>query len=178
MWDCLFCKHKHNIAVLICDVVYVSHCQVLLIRKFFVPDFWLVSTQNDNAGIHVSPVFMFMCSCQVDDFLQALVSYDKEHIPESCLTVVKQQYLKNPEFHPDLVRTKSTAAAGLCAWTINIVRYYEVRKCLQISCSYNKCQYIFLYFLQDGLFFIVELFFLHFADLLWCHSKEACIITS
>ncbi|KAG7242136.1 hypothetical protein INR49_024182, partial [Caranx melampygus] len=62
---------------------------------------------------------------KVDDFLQALVSYDKEHIPETCLTVVKQQYLKNPEFHPDLVRTKSTAAAGLCAWTINIVRYYE-----------------------------------------------------
>lgn len=63
---------------------------------------------------------------QVDEFLQALVSYDKEHIPESCLTVVKQEYLKKAEFHPDLVRTKSTAAAGLCAWTINIVRYYEV----------------------------------------------------
>ncbi|XP_030250577.1 dynein heavy chain 11, axonemal isoform X3 [Sparus aurata] len=63
---------------------------------------------------------------KVDDFLQALVSYDKENIPESCLTVVKQEYLRNPEFHPDLVRTKSTAAAGLCAWTINIVRYYEI----------------------------------------------------
>ncbi|XP_051263753.1 dynein axonemal heavy chain 11 isoform X2 [Dicentrarchus labrax] len=63
---------------------------------------------------------------KVDDFLQALVSYDKEHIPESCLTVVKQEYLRNPEFHPDLVRTKSTAAAGLCAWIINIVRYYEI----------------------------------------------------
>lgn len=63
---------------------------------------------------------------QVDEFLQALVSYDKEHIPESCLTVVKQEYLRKAEFHPDQVRTKSTAAAGLCAWTINIVRYYEV----------------------------------------------------
>ncbi|MED6290068.1 Dynein heavy chain 11, axonemal, partial [Characodon lateralis] len=63
---------------------------------------------------------------KVDDFLHALVSYDKEHIPESCLTVVKQQYLRNPDFHPDLVWTKSTAAAGLCAWTINIVRFYEI----------------------------------------------------
>ncbi|XP_062322712.1 dynein axonemal heavy chain 11 isoform X2 [Osmerus eperlanus] len=63
---------------------------------------------------------------KVDDFLLALVSYDKEHIPESCLSVAKQEYLRNPEFHPDLVRTKSTAAAGLCAWAINIVRYYEV----------------------------------------------------
>lgn len=74
----------------------------------------------------------------MDDFLQALVSYDKENIPESCLTVVKQEYLRNPEFHPDLVRTKSTAAAGLCAWTINIVRYYEVRQCFQNGC--NKLQ--------------------------------------
>ncbi|KAL6489650.1 hypothetical protein MHYP_G00033910, partial [Metynnis hypsauchen] len=63
---------------------------------------------------------------KVDDFLQALVSYDKEHIPDQCLTVVKQEYLNNPEFQPHHVRTKSYAAAGLCAWTINIVRYYEV----------------------------------------------------
>ncbi|KAM9852522.1 dynein axonemal heavy chain 11 [Aulostomus maculatus] len=63
---------------------------------------------------------------KVDDFLQALVSYDKEHIHESCLNVVKQEYLRKPEFRPDLVRTKSTAAAGLCAWIINIVRYYEI----------------------------------------------------
>ncbi|KAF7658249.1 hypothetical protein LDENG_00015570 [Lucifuga dentata] len=63
---------------------------------------------------------------KVDDFLQALMSYDKDHIPESCLSVVKLEYLRKPEFHPDLVRTKSTAAAGLCAWAINIVKYYEI----------------------------------------------------
>lgn len=27
---------------------------------------------------------------------------------------------------PDFVRSKSAAAAGLCAWVINIVRFYEV----------------------------------------------------
>ncbi|KAM9783033.1 dynein axonemal heavy chain 11 [Neosynchiropus ocellatus] len=63
---------------------------------------------------------------KVDDFLQALVSYDKEHIPESCLTVVKKEYLRKAEFHPEQVQTKSSAAAGLCAWTINIVKYYEI----------------------------------------------------
>lgn len=77
--------------------------------------------------------FVLVFVSQVDDFLQALMSYDKEHIPESCLTVVKQEYLRNPDFHPDLVWTKSTAAAGLCAWTINIVRYYEVSHCIQIN---------------------------------------------
>uniref|UniRef100_A0A8C3IDJ0 Dynein axonemal heavy chain 11 n=1 Tax=Chrysemys picta bellii TaxID=8478 RepID=A0A8C3IDJ0_CHRPI len=63
---------------------------------------------------------------KVDDFLQALISYDKEHIPENCLKVVKEHYLKDPEFNPNLVRTKSFAAAGLCAWVINIVKFYEV----------------------------------------------------
>lgn len=64
---------------------------------------------------------------QIDDFLQALIHYDKEHIHENCLKVVKEQYLNNPKFNPEFVRTKSFAAAGLCAWVINIVKYYEVR---------------------------------------------------
>ncbi|XP_006880447.1 PREDICTED: dynein heavy chain 11, axonemal [Elephantulus edwardii] len=63
---------------------------------------------------------------KVDDFLQALINYDKEHIPENCLKVVNEQYLKNPEFNPNLIRTKSFAAAGLCAWVINIIKFYEV----------------------------------------------------
>lgn len=37
-----------------------------------------------------------------------------------------QPYLKNPEFEPDFVRSKSGAAAGLCAWVINIIKFYEV----------------------------------------------------
>nr|XP_036878224.1 dynein heavy chain 11, axonemal [Manis javanica] len=63
---------------------------------------------------------------KVDDFLQALINYDKEHIPENCLKVVNEQYLKDPEFSPNLIRTKSFAAAGLCAWVINIMKFYEV----------------------------------------------------
>ncbi|KAM5271528.1 dynein axonemal heavy chain 11 [Ctenodactylus gundi] len=63
---------------------------------------------------------------KVDDFLQALINYDKEHIPENCLKVVNEQYLKDPEFNPNLIQTKSFAAAGLCAWVINIVKFYEV----------------------------------------------------
>ncbi|XP_060638089.2 dynein axonemal heavy chain 11 [Anolis sagrei] len=63
---------------------------------------------------------------KVDEFLQALINYDKEHIPENCLKVVKEHYLKDTDFNPNLVRTKSFAAAGLCAWVINIVKFYEV----------------------------------------------------
>uniref|UniRef100_A0A4W3JPZ5 Dynein axonemal heavy chain 11 n=1 Tax=Callorhinchus milii TaxID=7868 RepID=A0A4W3JPZ5_CALMI len=63
---------------------------------------------------------------KVDDFLQALMHYDKEHIPENSLKVVKEQYLQDPDFNPDLVCTKSFAASGLCAWVINIIKFYEV----------------------------------------------------
>lgn len=35
-------------------------------------------------------------------------------------------YLESKEFDPDFIRNKSFAAAGLCAWAINIVRFYEV----------------------------------------------------
>lgn len=63
---------------------------------------------------------------QVDDFLQALVNFDKEHILEATVRCVRDDYLSDPEFNPDFVRQKSSAAAGLCAWVINIIRFHEV----------------------------------------------------
>lgn len=35
-------------------------------------------------------------------------------------------FQQDPEFHPDLVATKSSAAAGLCSWVLNIVKFYEI----------------------------------------------------
>nr|XP_031541762.1 dynein heavy chain 17, axonemal [Vicugna pacos] len=62
---------------------------------------------------------------KVDTFLDSLKKFDKEHIPEACLKAFKP-YQGNPTFDPEFVRSKSTAAAGLCSWCINIVRFYEV----------------------------------------------------
>uniref|UniRef100_A0A3Q1K2D2 Dynein axonemal heavy chain 11 n=1 Tax=Anabas testudineus TaxID=64144 RepID=A0A3Q1K2D2_ANATE len=67
-----------------------------------------------------------MVMSKVDDFLQALVNFDKEHIPEATVRCVKDEYLSDPEFNPDFVRQKSSAAAGLCAWVINIIGFHEV----------------------------------------------------
>lgn len=62
---------------------------------------------------------------KVDTFLDALINYDKENIhPE--VTKAIQPYLKDSEFEPEFVRSKSAAAAGLCAWVINIIKFYEV----------------------------------------------------
>ncbi|XP_076000722.1 dynein axonemal heavy chain 11 isoform X3 [Genypterus blacodes] len=63
---------------------------------------------------------------KVDDFLQALVNFDKEHVPEATVKCVRDEYLSDPEFNPEFVRQKSSAAAGLCAWVINIIRFHEV----------------------------------------------------
>lgn len=62
---------------------------------------------------------------KVDGFLDALINYDKENIHPEVMKAI-QPYLKNPEFEPDFVRSKSAAAAGLCAWVINIIKFYEV----------------------------------------------------
>uniref|UniRef100_A0A671VTJ4 Dynein axonemal heavy chain 17 n=1 Tax=Sparus aurata TaxID=8175 RepID=A0A671VTJ4_SPAAU len=62
---------------------------------------------------------------KVDAFLDSLINFNKENIPEACLKAI-QPYLQDPEFQPDLVASKSNAAAGLCSWVLNIVKFYEV----------------------------------------------------
>ncbi|KAK5851425.1 hypothetical protein PBY51_002220 [Eleginops maclovinus] len=62
---------------------------------------------------------------KVDAFLDSLINFNKEKIPEACLKAI-QPYLQDPEFQPDLVASKSNAAAGLCSWVLNIVKFYQV----------------------------------------------------
>ena len=66
-----------------------------------------------------------MMMAKVDQFLDDLINYEKENIHSAVLNNLKP-YLDDPEFEPEFVRTKSGAAAGLCSWVINVVKYYEV----------------------------------------------------
>lgn len=66
-----------------------------------------------------------MVMAKVDSFLEALINYDKENIHPEIIKAI-QPYLKDPEFEPEFIRSKSGAAAGLCAWVINIIKFYEV----------------------------------------------------
>lgn len=34
--------------------------------------------------------------------------------------------MSNPGFTPDNIRSKSSAAAGLCGWVINICKYFRI----------------------------------------------------
>ncbi len=49
-------------------------------------------------------------------------TYDKENIREDMRREVKP-YIDDPDFEPEKIRSKSIAAAGLCAWVINILLY-------------------------------------------------------
>ncbi|KAJ8736094.1 hypothetical protein PYW08_006750 [Mythimna loreyi] len=76
---------------------------------------------------------------KVDVFLESLINYDKENIHPDVIKAI-QPYLKDAEFEPEFIRSKSGAAAGLCAWVINIIKFYEVfcdvepkRKALQAA---------------------------------------------
>jgi uncharacterized protein YlxW (UPF0749 family) len=37
-----------------------------------------------------------------------------------------QDYVSNPNFNPDYIRSKSGAAAGLCGWVVNICKYFRI----------------------------------------------------
>ncbi|KAF2355262.1 Dynein heavy chain domain [Trinorchestia longiramus] len=66
-----------------------------------------------------------MMMAKVDQFLEQLINYNKEDIHPEIIKAI-QPYLVDPDFNPDFIRTKSIAAAGLCSWVINIIRFYEV----------------------------------------------------
>ncbi|NWJ12175.1 DYH17 protein, partial [Nothocercus julius] len=42
------------------------------------------------------------------------------------LLSLSRPYQSDPNFDPESILSKSTAAAGLCSWCLNIVRFYEV----------------------------------------------------
>lgn len=65
-----------------------------------------------------------------NSFMQALLGF-KENVnagdlPPGNVAQVKKEYLSNPEFDPAIIVNKSKAAAGLCSWVLNIVKFHDV----------------------------------------------------
>lgn len=61
----------------------------------------------------------------MDQFLDQLLTYDKENVHENNLKAVRP-YLDDPDFRPEFISSKSLAAGGLCAWVVNIIKFFEV----------------------------------------------------
>jgi dynein heavy chain len=62
----------------------------------------------------------------VGEFLDNLLTYDKENVPAQSLKEIKKNYLTADGFNAENVAGKSQAAAGLCSWVINIITFFEV----------------------------------------------------
>ena len=62
----------------------------------------------------------------VDKFLADLINFDKDNTPLNCVEKVEKDYLGKETFNPDIIMGKSSAAAGLCSWVINICKYFRI----------------------------------------------------
>ena len=62
----------------------------------------------------------------VGEFLDNLLTYDKENVPAQSLKEIKKNYLTVDGFNAENVAGKSQAAAGLCSWVVNIITFFEV----------------------------------------------------
>ena len=62
----------------------------------------------------------------VDAFLKMLLSFDKDNVPVVCVDTVERDYISNPGFKPEAIKSKSSAAAGLCGWVINVCKYFRI----------------------------------------------------
>jgi dynein heavy chain len=62
----------------------------------------------------------------VDKLLTDLQCYDKDRVPDVAATFIEKTYMVDPGFNGKNIRSKSVAAAGLCDWVVNIVKYFRI----------------------------------------------------
>eukprot|EP00741_Cyanophora_paradoxa_P005992 tig00000955_g5810.t1 len=61
----------------------------------------------------------------VDAFMKQLLTFDKENIPDNCVTACEQKIVSD-KLDVDVIKTKSAAAAGMCSWCVNICKYFRI----------------------------------------------------
>lgn len=61
-------------------------------------------------------------------FLDSLLNFDKDNIPEKIIDRIRKDYLTNENFDPDKIKSASTACEGLCKWIFAISAYDRVAR--------------------------------------------------
>jgi len=61
-------------------------------------------------------------------FLDSLLNFDKDNIPEKVIEKIRKEYLTNPDFDPEKIKKVSTACEGLCRWVIAMSEYDFIAK--------------------------------------------------
>ncbi|XP_014203995.1 dynein heavy chain 7, axonemal [Copidosoma floridanum] len=77
-------------------------------------------------------------------FLDSLLTFDKDNIPERIVSKIRSTILTNPSFDPDKIRNASMACEGLCKWVIALSEYDKVAKVVapkKIALAQAKASY-------------------------------------
>uniref|UniRef100_T1JEJ0 Dynein axonemal heavy chain 7 n=1 Tax=Strigamia maritima TaxID=126957 RepID=T1JEJ0_STRMM len=61
-------------------------------------------------------------------FLENLLAFDKDNISSRAIRMIRHNYITNPDFDPEKVKSASNAAEGLCRWICAIEKYDKVIK--------------------------------------------------
>lgn len=61
-------------------------------------------------------------------FLDSLLNFDKDNIPDKVIEMIRKEYLTNPDFDPEKIKKISTACEGLCRWVIAMSEYDTIAK--------------------------------------------------
>lgn len=61
-------------------------------------------------------------------FLDSLLNFDKDNIPEKVIENIRKNYLTKPDFDPEKMKKVSAACEGLCRWVMAISEYDKVAK--------------------------------------------------
>jgi dynein heavy chain len=99
------------------DVAMVCNTVMFLTAQKTIPR---NPTWNDAKKMMANPT----------QFLDDLKKFDKENIPQANIDAVKPYLdeVKYPNFNFEAIKSKSSAAAGLCSWVINICKFDAINK--------------------------------------------------
>ena len=89
--------------------IQILYLKILLQICFFLQTnyFWTIDHSRNFRSWAKAKQMM----AKVDPFLESLIHYEKENIHPNII-IALDPYLKDKEFDPDFIRTKSGAAAG------------------------------------------------------------------
>ena len=65
-------------------------------------------------------------------FLDSLKEYDKDNIPAPIMKRIREKFITNKDFIPEVIKHVSSACEGICKWVRAIEVYDKVAKVRQL----------------------------------------------
>lgn len=71
-----------------------------------------------------------LCRKMISDasFLNCLINYDKDNMPNSLMDKIRTEFISNPNFNPEKVKASCAACEGLCKWVLGLEMYDKIKR--------------------------------------------------